>query len=155
MSELAPSQAYPSFNVRLLVTTTLTAVVSKVDLQPGESFSISGVLVRDDTGAAVPNADIWLYNERDQLIAIQTTDIDGQYIFLNLIAPSAVGTYTYMVEFQGGSGFVGSQKFVNARVGLTGISIIWPLLVGGGLLYISKYLEPLGTYQKIKRWFKR
>ena len=155
MSELAPSQAYPSFNVRLLVTTSLTATVSKPDLQPGESFNITGILTRDDTGAAVPNADIWLYNQNDQLIAVQTTDIDGIYMFLNLTAPSAVGSYTYTVEFEGGTGFVGSQNFVNARVGLAGVSVIWPLLVGSGLLFISKYLEPLGTYQKIKRWFKK
>ena len=136
MPYLLPSQATRSIQILAPDVSTSLSISAPASKKTGESFAISGILVRNDTGGPVPNASIALkYNGTS--LGSATTGVDGDY--LRTVSIPSVGTFTLTASF-GGMTVAGvylgpsdsySAIAVEVPGGLLGLLV---LLVGGYLL---------------------
>ena len=134
MSTLLPSSA--SRNITILapdVNTSLT-ISAPSSRNPGESFVISGMLIRNDTGGPVPNASVSLTVDGGSIGSV-TTGVDGDYIKSTSI--NTPGTHSLRASFAGGSGFAASTASQNISVGIIEslTPILIPIVIGIAALY--------------------
>lgn len=138
MVTLSPSSATRSITVEPLEVATSITISAPSTVKLGESFSITGILIRQDTGGPVPNALIKLYYNGSSIGSV-TTGVDGDYIKSGVTFLNA-GTWTLKATFAGGSGYAASaaQKPISVRgkalpSPIQIIPIALPIIVGVAL----------------------
>jgi len=98
MVNYLPSQATTQITVSALEVATSLTISAPANVVQGQSFPISGILTRNDTGFPIPNAQInVLYNGTP--IGSGTTGVDGDYLITGSIP--AMGTFTLTANFAG------------------------------------------------------
>ena len=98
MVNYLPSQATTSITVTALDVATSLTISAPASVVQGQSFNISGILVRNDTGFPIPNEEISI-NYNGSPIGTGTTGVDGDYLITGSI-PS-VGIFTLTANFAG------------------------------------------------------
>ncbi len=130
-----------TFNVTLTpkdepsIQTTLTIEAPPL-VDPGQTFNITGILTRNDTGAPIPNQTINLtYNGSN--LGSTTTGIDGDY--LKQASIPTEGVYTLKAEYPGTAGYAASSKTIRMGVGVplikTPYIALAPIVTGLALAY--------------------
>ena len=137
MVSLLPSSA--SRNITILappVNTTLT-ISAPTSRDAGAGFTISGILMRNDTGGPVPNASISLTIDGVSIGSV-TTGVDGDYIKNTSISTS--GTHSLGASFSGGPGFAASTASQNISVGVIEslTPILIPIVIGIAAIYLFR-----------------
>ena len=98
MPYLLPSQATRSIQILAPDVSTSLSISAPASKKAGESFAVSGILVRNDTGGPVSGASIALkYNGTS--LGSATTGVDGDY--LRTVSIPSVGTFTLTASFGG------------------------------------------------------
>ncbi|KXB08616.1 hypothetical protein AKJ59_00720 [candidate division MSBL1 archaeon SCGC-AAA385M02] len=126
-----PSSAQTSITIEELEVSTDLTISAPISAVEGESFSVSGILVRVDTGEPIPNQTISItYN--GTAVGSGTTGVDGDYLIT--ISIPDFGTYTLTAEFAGVSGLRASEARSGISVGFiempNWLNILVPLIVG-------------------------
>src|SRR5579862_4989914 len=103
-----------SYNMTLLATCALLAGLTSTSFAQSDLASVNGV-VRDATGAAIPNANVTLRNQDTGAERKTTTSAAGSYAITSLPA----GTYTLIAEVSGFKRFEQSHNLVVANVTAT------------------------------------
>src|SRR5580704_15239527 len=102
------------YNMTLLATCALLAGLTSASLAQSDLASVNGV-VRDTSGAVIPNANITLRNQDNGAERKTTTSAAGSYTITSLPA----GTYTLIAEASGFKRFEQSRNIVAANVTAT------------------------------------
>lgn len=116
------------------VDTTLT-ISAPSSVQVNESFAITGVLTRNDTGGGVPNQTISLSYNTTSLGSV-VTDASGAYSATVSIA--VAGSFTLKADFAGATGLGVSIAYRTLGVGVP--PTLWlavPIAVGLGAIYLA------------------
>ena len=154
MVTLLPSQATRNISVTMADVSTSLTISAPSSVQVGASFTISGILIRNDTGGPVSNASIVLsYNGSP--LGSASTGVDGDYLRTVNIPTS--GSFTLKASFSGMSVFGASEASTNISIGglIPSTTLLFPFIAGISLLFISQRLGPIDYYRKIKKWFKK
>jgi len=144
MVTLSGSSATRSITIQPLDVATSITISAPSSAKKGASFTISGILIRNDTGGPVPSASISLsYNGTS--LGSATTGVDGDY--LRTVSIGAEGTFTLKASFAGGSGYAAStaQRSVSVREEVLPpaaqiIPILAPLITGVIILKAGKVI---------------
>lgn len=98
MPYLKPSSASRGITVEAADVGTTLTISAPASVQIGQSFAITGILTRNDTGGPVQGASIALkYNGTG--LGSASTGVDGDY--LRSVSLPAAGSYTLRAEFAG------------------------------------------------------
>jgi len=132
MVTLLPSTATRTITITPADVATSLTISAPSSAKKGASFSISGILIRNDTGGPVPYASISLsYNGTN--LGSTTTGVDGDY--LKTVSIGAEGTFALKAYFAGGSGYAASEAQSRISVSVptpitTIVSIVLPIAIG-------------------------
>ena len=131
-----PSQATKSIQILAPDVSTSLTLSAPSSKKAGESFALSGILVRNDTGGPVPSASVALrYNGTS--LGSASTGVDGDY--LRTVSIPSVGTFTLTASFAGmtvAGAYLGPSES-RVIIGLEGEVnplLVLALLAGGYLL---------------------
>ena len=98
MVNYLPSQASTQITVTALEVATTLSISAPANAVQGQSFNVSGILIRNDTGFPITNVPInVLYNGTP--IGTVNTGVDGDYLITGSIPTE--GTYTLTANFAG------------------------------------------------------
>lgn len=133
MVQLLSSQATRNITITELQVNTSLSISAPASVVQGTSFTISGLLIRNDTGGPVQNASITVsYN--GNIIGVATTGGDGEYLITGTI-PNP-GSYTLKAQFGGMSlgGITLSPSTASMRIGATGVTLSPSLILLGAFI---------------------
>lgn len=118
------------FDVLPATIPTILTIEARSPVLVDESFEVSGVLARADTGEGIPYQTIALFYD-GTAIGTNTTDVNGVYIF-GMSIPTA-GNYTLRAEFAGEGTWSAATASAGVRVGPAGPCFIATAAYGSSL----------------------
>lgn len=141
MVNYLPSQATTQITVAAINVATTLSISAPPNIVQGQSFNISGILIRNDTGIPISNAPIDV-RFNGSPFGSGTTGIDGDYL-INGSIPT-VGTFTLTADYAGETrpGLTLLPSFAKTGVALIdGIAPYLPIIIPAaiiGWLLLSK-----------------
>ena len=134
MVNYLPSQASTQITVAPLNITTTLSISAPANTVQGQTFNVSGILIRNDTGFPITNVPInVLYNGTP--IGTVNTGVDGDYLLTGSIP--TVGTFTLTANFAGATmpGLTLLPSMAQTGVALIdGITTYLPIIIPAAIL---------------------
>ena len=141
MVNYLPSQATTQITVAALNVATTLSISAPATSTQGQTFNVSGILIRNDTGLPIPNATIDV-RFNGSPFGSGTTGVDGDYLIIGSIPTE--GTFTLTADYAGETrpGLTLLPSFAKTGVALIdGITPYLPIIIPAviiGWLLLSK-----------------